>query len=315
MARFDRFNRPGRLSLVGGLGVALFSGSVEANEGEAGGELEGGAGLEFANCQQLESIDSFLTSVGTAQQAVAELDREGLVSGFLQARQKLPCVGGELSKRAVASYHRLGAMVSFVEGDREMALRLFSRARELQPGYALPTRVAPSGHPLALLYEEAAGFDQGEVQEGTPPPGGHLNVDGVPNGSRPIAVESFVQVWGGDGELMRSIYVPAGVDLPDYGGFGAGGHSEVAAGPGRPMLMAGGGALLGSAALFALATIERSRFDSDEWLQEQAAAADGDFSSEELLGEKAGFINTLSYSSAGLAVLGAGLGVTAVVVW
>jgi hypothetical protein len=300
-------------ALVGSF-FALSSTSVFAQ----GGEDVRSAGVEVAECAELSTLEQFREAVAAGEAAFVALDRDGLESSHELAKSSLMCIGVQQTAESAASFHRLTAMVDFVGGQSEIARAEFHRARILQPGYRLPPRIAPEGHPLAVLYEDSMRtFAQETLEAGIPPVDGFLIVDGVRGGARSLQGDVIVQVYDMTGTLVETAWIEAGAVMPLWGPA----LSETLANEIRgPLAVSSGVSLLASGVLYAIARSRRADFDSDEWLLEQSSLWYVDnpneaFPAEQVLRDLSLQIDGLSYGSIGTGVLAVGLGVGLSMVW
>jgi hypothetical protein len=282
---------------------------------DVGGSI---AGVEVAQCEESSSLMSFRAVVSVGEASFASLDREGLISSYELAKQRLMCLDVQQTAESASSFHRLTAMVDFVNGEQELARSEFHRARILQPGYQLPPHIAPEGHPLAVLYEDSLStFAQETLEAGVPPFDGFLIVGGIRGGARSLQSDVIVQVFDMAGVLVETAWIEAGAQMPLWGPP----PSETFANEiRRPVAIGSAVSLLASGVLFAVAKGRRANFDSDEWLNEQAIIWDVDnpgeaFPAEQTLRDLSSEIDALSYGSLGAGILAVGLGVGLSMVW
>jgi hypothetical protein len=172
---------------------------------------------ESEPCTELFGAPEFFAAYASGEAAFIDLDIEALESAYVKSKGMMFCLQGETQGMMAASFHRLTAMRAFVGGDRARVLQEFNRARLLHPGYDIPNHVAPSGHPLKVLYEEAKTMGEGELQRGVPPADGWLVVDGVRKGARPVDADVFIQVYTTDGHRQETVFVEAGGTMPVWG--------------------------------------------------------------------------------------------------
>ena len=298
--------------------VTLGSSSALAQGVEDLNSTEESPRVEVAECVQSSNYQVFRAIVASGEESFASLDREGLIGSYDLAKIALMCLEVQHTAESSSAFHRLSAMVDFVSGESDMARAEFHRARILQPGYELPPRIAPEGHPLAVLYEDSLlTFTQETLEAGVPPVDGFLIVDGVRGGARSAQADVIVQVYDMTGELIETTWVEAGAILPLWGPPPSESFANEIK---RPMAVASGVSLLASGVLYAMARNSRARFDSDEWLSEQASnwASDNQgeaFPAEDILRDLSSEIDALSYASLGTGILAAGLGLGLSMVW
>jgi hypothetical protein len=294
--------------------LALYSASALAQNDEESTI----AGVEVAQCEVQTTPWEFREIVAAGEAAFVALDRDGLNSAYELGRATLMCFEVQQTAESASAFHRLTAMVDFVSGDHDMARSEFHRARVLQPGYELPPRVAPEGHPLAELYEDSMRtFAQETLEAGVPPLDGFLIVDGVRGGARSLQADVVVQVYDMTGTLTETVWIEAGAQMPLWGPP----PSEAFANEiRRPLTIGAGVSLVASGLLYAMSRSRRANFDSNEWLSEQASVwgvdnPDQEFPAEEILRDLSSEIDALSYGSLGAGILAAGLGVGLTMVW
>ncbi len=174
--------------------------------------------LTLAACEETTTLAQLASASRAGEAAFAGLDAEGLLTQSTLARAKiLPCVGQSLTTREAAAFHRLMALEAFINGEEARAKREFHAARKLDPGYSLPADVAGEGHPLLVLYEEAARTPDGEAEPVYPPEGGWVLVAGVRNAARYSQTPVVIQVFAASGALLETRYVHSGEALPRWG--------------------------------------------------------------------------------------------------
>jgi hypothetical protein len=192
-----------------------------------------------------------------------------------------------------------------VAGDRERVLQEFNRARLLHLGYEISDSVAPEGHPLRLLYEEAKTMGEGELQRGIAPADGWLVVDGVRNGARPVSADVFIQVYKMDGTRQETLFLAAGEKMPAWG--------VESFSPERlkvPAAIATGVSALASGVLWGLSWQSRRIFEGK---MDKEVCPGGVV--EECLDQYRDRTNLLMWSSVGTGVLTLGFGGFTVYAW
>lgn len=256
-------------------------------------------------CPQMFSASDFFSANAKGEAAFADLDADGLEAAYLESKQVLFCMQGEIQGMMAASFHRMAGMQAFVAGDRERVLQEFSRARLLHQGYEIPDSVAPPGHPLKVLYQEAKTMGEGELQRGVPPEGGWLVVDGVRNGARPVAADVFVQVYTLDGDRQATVFVAAGESMPAWGVEG----SFSKKGLRTPAIVATGVSALATGVFFGLSWKNRLLFDGD------VASTPCTLGAEQCLDQYKDRTNAMVWSSVGAGALTLGFGGLTVYTW
>jgi hypothetical protein len=154
-------------------------------------------------------------AVADGEQAFANRNMEALLGAKLGASTMLDCLDAPVSPADAAAYHRLMALAAFTTS-RDLAKLEFHAARRLEPGYAIPAEVAPSGHPLVLFYDEAASVDPGALQVIYPPSNTYVVVDGVRGAQRAQGVPVILQLVSDDGRVMETNYLLPNEGLPSW---------------------------------------------------------------------------------------------------
>ena len=273
-----------------GLALALFTLMVPALAGSV------------PDCDQPTTVSDFLEAARQGEQAFASMDLPALSAARAQGLSLIPCLGEPITTKDAAAFHRMMALAAFTSGDSTGVMREFHAARRLEPGYQIPTGVAPPGHPLTQLYEQSTSVEEGELEPAIPPRGGWVGVDGVRGAPRPAGISAVIQVFDQGDALWQSIYLLPEQPLPVWGPLPI---DELRRKRRRVTLLGlSGGLLAGSGVFYGLARREEARFwePNDEL----------DYADLEVLKLRANAFTAASLSSLGLAT---GLGVTAAVVW
>ena len=252
-------------------------------------------------CTSSGTSQGFADAALAAEVAFARIDRDALDAASEAAAAALGCISEPIGAPDAAAFHRLRAMVAFVDHDFVAVQAEFHAARRLEPGYVIPPSVAPSGHPLVSLYEASLVAAEGDLQPVQAPGGGWILVDGVRGAARPSRISVLVQGFDPDGRLAHSAWLPVAAPLPDW------------ATPPPPVSRKGlhRGLLTGTAlALTTSAALYGAAFSTHEsfWNLDDPVA-DAELRG---VGERA---NTLTWASAGAGVVAVGLGTVTVVTW
>lgn len=251
--------------------------------------------------------DAFSASVDAASAAFAAMDVEGFSSRQARADADLACLEEPLTRSDVAAYHRMSGMSAFLQRDREGAVAAFRAALAVQPAFELPASIAPEGHPLRALYEQAAVATDADPVAVLVPRGATLLVDGQRSTTRPVDRPALLQLLGPDGAVLWSGRVDAGAVLPAWPEVpeveGVAEALPVAPMPAPrkvsiPLLSGAGVAVVAAGGLYAGAWASRAAYD------------DPDTPFEDLDGLRTR-TNTLTTASQVTAVTAVGLGVAA----
>ncbi len=252
-------------------------------------------------CEGVDAVRAFQSAAQEGEAAFAQLDLARLRRAADEALQALSCLREPIDASQAAAFHRLMALLAFTEQDQPRVLREFHAARRLQPGYAIPEEVAPPGHPLVRLYEQALQADEGELVPLAPPRRGYVLVDGVRGAPWPSGISAIVQVFDASGELVETVLLQPGMEPPAWGPPPATTPEArrrrflLGAGAGTSAFLSG---LFYAGAWLTYAQFERTEFETVEEAESLKSVN-----------------NALFYSSLGFGVAAAGLGVTAVITW
>ena len=274
------------------------------------GEAFASEGSVESSCEDRRDAQEFFAATSAAESAFASLDEEGLRSAHDTSLEILMCLQGEVQGMMAAAFHRTTAMVAFLEGDRDRVLHEFNRARLLHLGYEIPARVAPEGHPLWLLYQEAKTMGEGQLQRGIPPADGWLVVDGVRNGARPLDADVVVQVYTMDGELQETVFLAAGDDMPAWGVESVFTRESIR----KPAAIATGVSALATGVLYGLSWRSRGIYDG-EMTAEVCPVVGSGINKADCLDSYRDQTNILSWSAVGTGVLTLGFGAVTIVSW
>ncbi len=261
---------------------------------------QGTDSAEPAACEEAVSPLEFYAAERAGEQAFGDLDIEGLRAARMAALDALRCLDVAMSDQMAAAFHRLMAVEAFTTGDNERVTVEFAAARRLQPGYAIKDRVAPEGHPLRTLYDEATDSQQGLPELIWPPKGGSVMVDGVRGAPRYSNVSCVVQVFDAQGVLVETVYASPGDALPVWGEP----PTLQAANLKRPLAVGAGMSVVASAVLYSMAWRQYQTFHDLTLTLDESDLEGIKFQN-----------NVLVYGSAGAGALAFGLGLGAYRVW
>lgn len=156
-----------------------------------------------------------LTTLEQAEADYQERNRDGVLYDRDQARELLPCLTDALTRPLAAQYHRVEGLAAFLERDDPTAREFFASARALEPGYVLPTSLAPEGHPVRSLY---MAFDRSEGRwETLPTPHhGHVQLDGLRSMDRSLSFPTLYQRFDETGAVVETALLLPGDASPTY---------------------------------------------------------------------------------------------------
>jgi hypothetical protein len=147
-----------------------------------------------AACSGSVSPAEIQSKVDAALEAWAALDDAGFSTKAAEVESTLPCVSAPLSPGQAAALHRLRGLEHFAGGQDDLAGLAFAAARTVDPASRLSEAVAPSGGPLADLFEKAPTAAAAAQVPLDLPPVAAVWVDGKQGPVRPDAVPSVVQI-------------------------------------------------------------------------------------------------------------------------
>lgn len=210
---------------------------------------------------------SLADAVSTADRAFADMDPAAFAEASAGLDARVDCLAERLTPEDAAGVHRVKAFAAFVAEDgpaTEAALRAMLACA---PSSALPEGVAPPGAPLDLALGAARAAGPGPSSPLAQPRGFELVVDGVPGGDLPAERPIVLQRAQG-ARVESAAWVAAGAELPAWA------RDPVSATPARRprwLLVAAGASAVASGGAYALAWVERRRFDDPETPMEDLA--------------------------------------------
>ncbi|MDP2307765.1 MAG: hypothetical protein Q8P18_17200 [Pseudomonadota bacterium] len=266
------------------------------------------ATLAHAECPGRTTTADLSSAVTAAETAYLAMNLDAFQAARTQADDAIPCLAEFVSPPDAAAYHRLIALDAYVAQDNPRTLGSFMSALAIQPGYVLPSTIAPQGNPLDAIYQMARIQPPGRTAALVAPAGAVTLVDGARSANRPTERPTILQLGAGTGEVLWSGYLPADAPNPDWSAYSPAPASALPQeapkharrSPAVPFAIGAGGGALAGGALYALALAGRAEFD------------DPATPLEELDGIRAR-TNGEVYAAAGLGVLALGLGTIAVV--
>jgi hypothetical protein len=171
------------------------------------------AGASRAQAACPSTAADVLQAVNAAEASFSAMDAGSFGTARDQALTLLSCLTEPLAPMDAAALHRVEGFAAFLAMDEPGALASFTPAVRLQPGYALPSTIAPEGSPLASLYRAASSASVGE-----PGPlfaaGVQVRVDGLAATALHPSQAAVLQVLGADGAVSWSGYLHAAQEPP-----------------------------------------------------------------------------------------------------
>ncbi len=279
--------------------------------------------IASATCLEPATSADLVASVTAAETAFAAMDPTAFRRARKTAEDQLECLGETLTPIDAGSYHRVLAMDAFMAKDQQEAIASFRAVRAALPAYVLPSTIAIEGSPLRQLFDQAGELPPGEPQALDTPPGLALMVDGARALALPAERPYILQVlnasggvaWTGhlgEGEpppawnvivpedsVVASVPEPVPVE-PSQPALPT--EAPEKAGPKLPALAGAGVALVAAGALYGVAGVKKAEYESPDGYTDLTAAD---------LESMRSTTNALVFTSAGLGVVGVGLGTVA----
>lgn len=262
-----------------------------------------------APCASPSTTTDLAEALTAADTAFVSMDLPGFERARDRAEQHLLCLAEPLFPADAAAFHRLQALASFVGEDAAGAEAAFRASTAVQPGFVLPQRLAPDGHPLREAYEAARALPASELSPLVQPDGRVLYVDGSRADQRPSERPYVLQALEGSGAVAHTAWLPPTAPVPDWATAPTPSapipapvpRARTARTPRTPLLVVSGVAVAGAGGLYGLAWASRA-----SWADEATPL-------ENLDGLRAR-TNTATVAAGALAGAGIGLGGVALVV-
>ncbi len=233
-------------------------------------------------------------AVRRADDRYLAMDLDGFTGARDEARQSIDCLVVVVTPSDAASFHRMEALDAFVAQDDERTIQGFRAVLALQPRHKLPQALAPQGDPLHGLFLEAAKQPPSATEPVDLSGRDLLFIDGVQVPSRPPHRPPIVQITDDEGGVRYSAFLVPGDQLPSSGG------RPRSRNPSKALTFAALGSGAVAAGLYGVAVQSRLQFDDP-------ATSDTD------LPDLQQRTNLTAWGAVGVAAVGAGLGVGAVV--
>lgn len=143
-----------------------------------------------------------------------KMDEPGYERANLALHRELECLMEHPPRELVRDVHLVTALDRFLLGEREAALSGLRAVLDLSPDYRLSADLAPPGHPLATLLEQARTQGPNPRQRLLRPIEGVFYLDSQPMADRPQQQPALVQWATIDHEVCWTGYLDPGVGLP-----------------------------------------------------------------------------------------------------
>ena len=279
--------------------------------------------IASATCPEPATSGDLVSSVSAAETAFAAMDPTAFRRARKLAEDQLECLGETLTPLDAGSFHRVLAMDAFMAKDQQEAIASFRAVHAALPAYVLPTSIAVEGSPLRTLFDQAGELGQGEPRALEVPPGLALMVDGARAMVIPSERPYVLQVLSASGGVTWTGHLGAGESPPTWNVIVAEEAAVTVApapvpvepvqpalpseppervGPKLPVLAGAGAALVAAGALYGVAGVKKAEYESPDGYADMTAAD---------LDSLRSTTNALVFTSAGLGVVGIGLGTVA----
>ena len=168
-----------------------------------------------AGCPASEA--DLTAAIDSAEAAWAGLDPMAFGVALGEARAAMGCLDGVLGSGQAARYHRLEGLNGFLFRDDRRAVDSFRAAVTADPGWDFSESLAPAGHPVRDLFDEARRTPPSPTTAMPLPACGDLYVDGVRVEARALDRPAILQVSHVEtGALAWSGYLYRGDPTPDW---------------------------------------------------------------------------------------------------
>lgn len=207
---------------------------------------------------------SLAQEVERAEDAFASMDRAAFDTAVVNGRTTLDCLTDGLVPTACADWHRVLALEAFLRGDSADVVAAFHAMSSILPGYELSPVIAPPGHALGRLFEEAKLVAVDGTAELEAPAEGWIAIEGERGSTAPTGRPFVFQRFAEDGSVLQTTYVDVGDPLPVYPTVTSTSVSLAPpAAPKHNKALTGTGIALGvvSGALYGLSAVTRDSYD------------------------------------------------------
>lgn len=249
-----------------------------------------GVAAAETTCPAPTTVAELTTALAQAETRYRELEVELLSQDLARVDATLACLGERVSPELAGAVHRLHGLKRDLAEDAAARDAFFAAAAAADPKYQFPPELLAPGNPTAQAYEAARGQVPEALAFDEPAKGTALYWDGAQAAARPIGRPGVLQVVQGRGVNFSGLLM-AEDPLPEYPKKGAlaqlpvENNGEILPnGEGQPnggeptngeepkperrwirtsLVAAGGGLLVGSAALGAGAWTNKERFEDE----------------------------------------------------
>jgi hypothetical protein len=173
-----------------------------------------------APCEEKVTVEALNIQLAATESAFAAMDADAFQNIRDDAVSAFECLNQALTVDDSARIHRMVALDAFTRRDADSARTALRSVRVLQPGYDLPASIAPAGHPLRTLFDEAGDLGGGATESMAPPLSTKLSIDGTPGLLRPQSRPAVVQVISASGAVVWTGYLGVGDPAPSWPALG-----------------------------------------------------------------------------------------------
>jgi len=164
-----------------------------------------------ADCPD-DPIAEVRSAADDLESAFTQLDDAGFDAAKKRLDAAIPCVTTPLELRDVLGLHRAEALAAFVDGDMVASKKSWGAVRILNPSWTPPDSLAPPGHLLRQLFEQAPTDTDTQALE-LAPDGGWL-VDGRRGDAVPADRAFVLQGIDKDGNIVYTGYDRSLAEVP-----------------------------------------------------------------------------------------------------
>jgi len=158
---------------------------------------------------------SLAQEVERAEDAFTSMDQEAFDAVVMDGGETLSCMTDQLVPTACADWHRVLALGAFLRSDSADVVQSFQAMLSTTPGYELSPAIAPPGHELRRLFEEAKLVPAHGTVELDAPAKGWIAIDGHRGNTAPTGCPFVFQRFR-NGSVVQTEYHEVGAPLPIY---------------------------------------------------------------------------------------------------
>lgn len=169
-----------------------------------------------AECPRPVSAQKISQEISLGEAAFQNMDEVEFRRAYEAIQSLVPCVSSPFNAAQATTFWRLSALAAFLDRDDDAVLIAFQSVIAISPGYLLSENIAPMGHPLQDLFEQALD-SQGAIEDVLPAPrSGQVYIDGSAGLAVPLSRPYLFQLTDESEQLVISQVVQAGQRPPGY---------------------------------------------------------------------------------------------------